>query len=192
MDRKTPLDARAEAVLADLLSRADEPERLALAPGVAATVMRRVRDIVSRRPADRTRLIEGYVRGLSHPKPRVRFECAHGLDAFGGRESRDVLVALMDDPVPRVRRMALHALSCDACKDALLDVDDDIRHRIAEHALTDESVQVRRHAVWAVGQAGGEQARSTLEAVLAHDGDPAVLRQAHAAMRLLDRQTTAR
>jgi HEAT repeat protein len=136
------------------------------------------------RPADRAAILAAFIKGLGHPSPRVRYECAHALDAYGDVSCREPLIALIDDPVPRVRRMAMHALSCDACGESLFGDDDLLRRRIADRALRDESVQVRRHAVVALAGAGGAIARAALQAALA-DADAAVRRNAAWGLRRL-------
>jgi hypothetical protein len=183
----SPLRTKALAQLVRLLAaaRTGDPKALADLPGYGSRVGKRVRDILETRPADRALLVGTFLRGLSHPNPRVRFECAHALDTYGDASCRAALVALIDDPVPRVRWMAMHALSCDACKDDLFGDDDEVRRRIAERALGDPSVQVRRHAVVAVGIAGGPSAAATLERVLAQESDTVVLRNAVAMRRTL-------
>src|SRR5690349_21655618 len=99
--------ARAEAMIAGLLAAAAQGDAAVLAarPGIAAAVTRRARALLAQRPAERATIIAAYLAGLGHPSPRVRFECAHALDAFGDLSTRAALADLIDDPVPRVRRM---------------------------------------------------------------------------------------
>ncbi len=160
---------------------AGDPQVLANRPGLPRAIAVMVRDILEARPADRAVVIATYLKGLAHPNPRIRFECAHALDTYGDVSCRAPLMALIDDPVPRVRWMAMHALSCDACKEDLFGDDVEVRRRIAERALNDVSVQVRRHAVVAVAAVGGEEALATLQAVIAAETDAVVLRNALAA-----------
>jgi HEAT repeat protein len=60
---------------------------------------------------------------LHNPNAVVRRGCLDYLDHVGGAESAPTFVAAMDDPVPRVRRHAIHALTCEACKDEPICVD---------------------------------------------------------------------
>jgi hypothetical protein len=53
---------------------------------------------------------------LSHPDPAARRLCLDYLDHLAGPEAAETFAAALDDPVPRVRRHAIHALTCDACK----------------------------------------------------------------------------
>jgi HEAT repeats len=56
------------------------------------------------------------VRGLNHPSPRVRWWCVQILDHATDPRAITAVSALLDDDVPRVRRVAAHALGCVACK----------------------------------------------------------------------------
>jgi hypothetical protein len=54
---------------------------------------------------------------LTHPDARVRRECLGVLDHEANDASVDVFrAALAADPVPRVRIVALHGLSCERCR----------------------------------------------------------------------------
>jgi|SRR3954470_9425892 len=56
------------------------------------------------------------VAGLSDPHPRVRWWCISVLDHVPDARAIAAIEPLLDDPVPRVRRNAAHALGCVACK----------------------------------------------------------------------------
>ncbi len=96
------------------------------------------------------------VGGLASPRPRLRFECAHALDIFGDASTRTPLTALMSDPVPRVRWMAMHALSCHACGEKPDALEAEVRARIGEAARADPSPQVRRQAAVALSLADND------------------------------------
>jgi HEAT repeat protein len=82
----------------------------------------------------------------------MRAECAHALDTFGDASVRPALAALLDDPVPKVRAAAIHALSCHACSDAKpAALEPELAARIAAAALSDASRKVRLHASVALG-----------------------------------------
>lgn len=93
---------------------------------------------------------------------------------------------LLDDPVPRVRRAAMHSLSCDACKLSPLTHGDDLVPKLIDMALHDSSVRVRRVAVPALesycNDARAQQALRTLAQVA---GDMATTRSAQQALRRL-------
>lgn len=175
----SPLRLRADALVASLIvdAAAGDPKLLADRTGVCRGVIEVVRDMLEARRADRSLVLATCLKGLAHDNPGVRFECAHALDSFGDASCRGPLVKLIDDPMPRVRWMAMHALSCDGCKDQPFGNDDELRSKITARVLTDTSVQVRRHAVLALGIWGGASAVATLEVIMAHETDIAVLRR---------------
>ncbi len=92
-------------------------------------------------------VVAGLAYGLEHDEPRVRFDCAGALDHMADERCAEPLRRLLDDPVPRVRRAAMHSLSCDACKLSPLTYGDDLVPKLIDMALYDPSVRVRRAAV---------------------------------------------
>jgi HEAT repeat protein len=131
------------------------------------------------------------VGGLASPQRRIRFECAHALDQFGDAATRPALARLMDDPVPRVRWMAMHALSCHACGEKPDALEVSIRERIIEAAAGDPSPQVRRHAAVALGVAHEVSAEPVLEAMLGRETDAKTRRMAAWARSELSRSAKA-
>ena len=118
-------------------------------------------------------IVDGLVQGLEHSKPRVRFNCAGALRRR------------LDDPVPRVRRAALHSLSCDACKLSPLPQTDDFTPKLISMALSDPSIRVRRAAV-PVLESYCQDARAVgALRGLGLDADAAVSRSAKQALRRL-------
>jgi hypothetical protein len=55
--------------------------------------------------------------GLRSTNADIRMYCAKALDHLVDEESFGDLVEMLEDPDPRVRWDALHALACDRCKD---------------------------------------------------------------------------
>jgi HEAT repeat protein len=109
---------------------------------------------------------------------------AHALDHFADDRCVGPLRQLVDDPVPRVRRMALHVLSCDVCKLALLSAVDDLVALVIDRALADPSIQVRRHATVALGGVGRDtRVEHVLQTLAAQETDPAIRREARQAVR---------
>jgi hypothetical protein len=91
-------------------------------------------------------LVAGLLEGLRHVKPRVRYTCAAALDHLADERCTEPLRHLLNDPVARVRRAALHSLSCDACKVAALPNRADLVPTLIDLALHDASIRVRRAA----------------------------------------------
>jgi hypothetical protein len=156
---------------------------LAYAMAVSKRRMLAARTIMQGNTARYDGFLDGVMKGLSSDNPRTRFECAHTLDVFGDARCRDPLVKLMDDPVPRVRWMAMHALSCHACNSESCSEDDSVRDRIEESALKDESILVRRHAVYSLGLMNARAAADTLRRIIADESDAQMLRAAKWALR---------
>src|SRR5262245_29910608 len=59
---------------------------------------------------------DALVEGLRDPHPRVRWWCIQVLDHVPDPRALTAIAELLDDPVPRVRRNAAHALGCVVCK----------------------------------------------------------------------------
>ena len=137
------------------------------------------------------RFVDTIVLGLAHPRGRARFEYAHVLDSFGDARCIAPLRALMEDPVPRVRWMAMHALTCHDCGEATCPNDPELVERILHHLHHDENIRVRRHAAIALGEAGGIGAKATLEAVVADAADPGLRRFAEYALWKISAKSAA-
>lgn len=88
-----------------------------------------------------------------HPEPTMRYEYAHAhtLDCFGDGRCAEPLRKGLDDRVPRVRRMALHSLGCEARKLTPPQAETDFVARAIDRALNEPSINVRRHATSALG-----------------------------------------
>jgi HEAT repeats len=91
-------------------------------------------------------LVNGLLLGLENARPKVRADCAGALDHFADERCAEPLMRLLSDPIPKVRRHALHSLSCDACKLVPLEVTDDLVARLIEMTLYDPNIRVRRAA----------------------------------------------
>jgi len=115
----------------------------ALLGGVNATDLRAVQ------PADGA--FHALVRGLVHENPVVRWWSVQLLDHCADVRAINALVPVLDDPVPRVRRNAVHALSCAMCKPAWSgELPVGVRGKLAEMAETDPNAKVRAVARIAV------------------------------------------
>ena len=91
--------------------------------------------------------IDALARGLEDPNPVVRWWCVQLLDHVPDQRGIDLIVPLLDDPVPRVRRNAVHALGCAACKPtAEICLSPETRARIRRLADSDPNGKVRDEA----------------------------------------------
>lgn len=91
--------------------------------------------------------------GLTSTAATVRRGCTKVLDHLADAESFPILVDMLADPDPHVRREGLHALACDRCKDDTCRPD---AAAVLPHAirllLHDEDRHVRAGAVELVGR----------------------------------------
>ena len=185
------IDAEALAERWFALGEAARLSELGRAMAVGKGRLHAARAVMQRAPDRYAGFQVALVRGLGAPQSRIRFECAHALDQFGDDSTRPALARLMDDPVPRVRWMAMHALSCHACGEKPDGLEAAIRERIIDAAASDPSPQVRRHAAVALGLAHEIGAAPLLEAMLARETDAKTLRMASWARGALDRPAKA-
>jgi HEAT repeat protein len=121
--------------------------------------------------------------GLSHPSPRVRRGAADFLDHHADDRCVAKLTELaLHDPVPYVRRVAVHALLCHRCKPAPLT--EDVTPLLVRVAREDPSPRVRTSALWGLGQQRPDpRAVEALAAVLREETGHDLLRAAHQALR---------
>jgi hypothetical protein len=161
------LDAETLAGQWFALAEAGEMRALDRALAVGKGRKEAARDVMRRAPGRYAAFQQALVVGLAARRERDRFGCAAALDTFGDPSTRGPLTALMDDPVPRVRWMAMHALSCHACGDKPAELEAEIRARILEAVASDPSPNVRRHAAVALALAHETAAAPILEAMLA-------------------------
>ena len=112
-------------------------------------------------------------RGLRHDEPIVRVRCCMVLDHHLEEAAIPELIANLDHPEGRVRAWALHALSCDHCKEGECHPAEEDVVPIALRMLRDDrSRKVRTMAASMLGLVAHrrEDAARALEA--ARDGDP--------------------
>jgi HEAT repeat protein len=184
-DEERRLDA---ATLAETwFDLAENGDRYALWRALAVS-KRRLEAARTVMQADRERY-SGYVAalidGLSDPNPRLRFEFAHALDNFGDASCIEPLRHLMRDPVPRVRWMAMHALTCHACGSDSCADDPELLAEIALHARADESIKVRQHATIALGLSGYRPIEPVVRDILATAENQRVRNAARYALSVL-------
>ena len=90
--------------------------------------------------------LEALIWGLSHDNPVVRWQCLQLLDAHPDHRAVPDILNLLNDPLPRVRWHALHALECDVCKAGESFLNSSILSKIHFLAEQDENKRVRLYA----------------------------------------------
>jgi hypothetical protein len=81
-----------------------------------------------------------------HPSPRVRQNCLGYLDHLDfppDEDFIDTVVTAMNDPVPKIRRTAVHTLYCPRCKSVATDMKPEHVELMVRIALSDENEKVR-------------------------------------------------
>jgi HEAT repeat protein len=92
-------------------------------------------------------VFDALVDGLGDPSPVVRWWSVQLLDHCPEPRALLAVVPLLDDPVPRVRRNAAHALGCQACKPTCAaDLPEMAVARLAVMAEQDTNSKVRAEA----------------------------------------------
>ena len=118
---------------------------------------------------------------LHHPDPSARRGCLGYLDHLAGQEAAAVFLAALRDPVPRVRRHAIHALTCEACKEEPLCVD--VLAPLRQVVLGDSNAKVRFEALRAlIWRAEPDAAAAAIDEVVTR-GDLPLLSEAVRARR---------
>jgi len=141
------------------------------------------RALLLAQPDDYRRLVDMLVAGLSHRHGTVRAGCALTLDTFGDERCREPLAVLIDDPIPRVRWAAMHALTCHDCGEETC-WDDPAR--IAAAARTDPNLKVRRHAAISLGFTRTPFAAAVLKELIAAEPEPKFQSMARWALRFCE------
>jgi HEAT repeats len=115
-------------------------------------------------------------KGLDHPNAKVRYECAHLLDTFGDDGCVQTLTRLLEDPVPRVRAIALHSLVCDACKLTPLQRGPDLLALTIDWASNDPHRRVKQEAVRVLAESNQPEAVAAVRKLGIKSRAPAVRR----------------
>ncbi|MEQ1787252.1 MAG: HEAT repeat domain-containing protein [Acidimicrobiales bacterium] len=110
-----------------------------LVGGVGATELRQARPSYE--------AMQALIDGLRDESPQVRWWCVQLIDHVPDDRALDALVPVLDDPVPRVRRNAAHALGCVPCKPTWNGrLGAPVMVKLAEMAARDVNAKVRQEA----------------------------------------------
>lgn len=125
------------------------------------------------------------VRGLEHKNPNVRFTCIQIMDHVGDDRIIEPVSRMLYDWAPRVRKQALHALTCEKCKSTpLCPLPTTVLDAFVDLALHDPNVNVRMSAVKALGSLPATtQSIEALQSVLKMDREPKVQQAAQQALK---------
>jgi HEAT repeat protein len=119
--------------------------------------------------------------GLRHTNATVRYRCCKFLDHYLVPDVLPDLVALLDDPHPRVRVATLHALACDRCKEgACRPEEGNLLPKALRILKEDRAPHVRAMAIEVVGQYAHTNlvAEAALVESRSHDPSPMVRKKA--------------
>jgi RNA polymerase sigma factor (sigma-70 family) len=124
--------------------------------------------------------------GLAHPNARVRRGCAGFLDHHATDACMPQLRSLaLHDPAAKVRRVAVHSVTCQQCKPAPLS--GDLVGLLVQVALTDPNRRVREQAIGGhAAHPPDARAVAALEQILRTEAHPDVRRAAHHALKSQD------
>jgi HEAT repeat protein len=111
-------------------------------------------------------------RGMQHPKPIVRQQCAKLLDIIADEAAFVDLVAALDDDDPGVLKRALHALACDQCKEGECRPGEDLFVPRALELLHDANPDIRASAIDTLGKVAARRADVAAALAEAAEGDP--------------------
>jgi HEAT repeat protein len=98
--------------------------------------------------------VEALIWGLSHENPAVRRCCLELLDQHPDPRAIPHILRALEDPVPRVRWHAVHALLCDACKAGESFLGPEVAARLRLISKRDPSPKVRDYARRALSESG--------------------------------------
>lgn len=86
------------------------------------------------------------VAGLDHQNAKVRWWCLQLMDHLADESYLEPILSKLSDPVAKVRRHAVHALSCAVCKPNRQALEIDIEQALRRTLETDPDVKVRAEA----------------------------------------------
>lgn len=106
------------------------------------------------------------ISGLDHPNAKVRWWCLQLMDHLADESYLEPVLSKLNDPVAKVRRHAIHALSCGACKPDRQVLTVQIESALRAALSTDPDQRVQEEARQALerlghlGLAGAAEGRS--------------------------------
>jgi hypothetical protein len=86
------------------------------------------------------------IRGLDHANAKVRWWCLQLMDHLADESYLEPILSKLTDPVAKVRRHAVHALTCGACKPDRSPLDLDIEETLRAVIENDADEKVREEA----------------------------------------------
>ena len=86
------------------------------------------------------------ITGLEHPNAKVRWWCLQLVDHLADESYVAPILSKLSDPVAKVRRHAIHALSCAACKRDRRHLEAQIEEALQRVVETDPDEKVRAEA----------------------------------------------
>ncbi len=170
-------------------ARRGELAELFAALCIGARVSEQVRALLVERD-EYTAVIDALLLAIESPDARTRFLAAQAMDHYADARCAEPLARCLHDPVPRVRWAAIHSIGCEACKLAPLPEQGDLVATLAELALADPSVRVRRVATYELGQVCPDpRAVAALAQIAREAQDVTILRSARRALIRLGQET---
>lgn len=140
---------------------------------------------------DGVRSIPTLIEGAAAASPRVRAACIALMDHLGDGRCCETLERALRDPSALVRRHAVHAVGCQACKAHPLPID--VVGALVDRALGDPSIRVRRVAVHQLGlQPRDPRIIEALTQALACSTDQGIRTRARHALRVHEEHATDR
>ncbi len=94
------------------------------------------------------------IAGLDHPNAKVRWWCLQLIDHLADESYLEPMLSKLSDPIAKVRRHAIHALSCGACKPNRRTLAIRIESALRAVLETDPDERVREEAHNALVQLG--------------------------------------
>ena len=97
---------------------------------------------------------QALIGGLKHDNAKVRWWCLQLMDHLADESFIPYILPLLNDPIGKVRKHAVHALTCDMCKPDRcgLELNQTVKAQIEEVAQNDPDERVRKEANEALAQ----------------------------------------